>query len=543
MPDAECMTRELRVSVGLTAALVTATVVALLIVPPAQPLARSAGATNTGVAEAQAARSAKTLLSHRVGVSIVRKQSTGTTFAWTVKRADRVWCSLDGGTAGKCSSPKAYPGLRSGRHSFVVSGWNKRTAESMMVTWTAGQARPHRAHTVSTFLRAKNTLPGSLRLGLVKLPTTTTASKRATFAWTVDGAVAVSCSLDRGRVRPCAGSIAYSGLRRGRHSFVVTARNKSAMRSTTAVWTVTSGKARSARRSTLRGLGTVREAGPGQVASVIAASAAGDTVRCKGGVQPKLTLTKSFPAPGITVTCDAGSYFQGIDTNGQSGYTFDAIESRLPVEVNDYNITPFYLHGNSERITLTGAFKLSGGYDAIKVYGGCKDCVIDDGGAASDVTGFGGDGIHLNGFTNMRIVSIHIHDPYNGYTPEHNDGIQAQAGTGLYIGPGVRLNATNGPRSDIDSAGIFINSEGGLSNVTIDAPKIQSWQIGRAIQVLGVNGTTILKNLTITDCGTSNSPPITLGANTTDQRFDLTGIARKHVYFNDEIAKNQTAWH
>ena len=158
MPDAECMTRELRVSVGLTAALVTATVVALLIVPPAQPLARSAGATNTAVAEAQAARSDKALLSHRVGVSIVSKQSAGTTFAWTVKRADRVWCSLDGGTAGKCSSPKAYPGLRSGRHSFVVSGWNKRTAESMMVTWTAGPARPHRAHTVSTYLRGKKTL-------------------------------------------------------------------------------------------------------------------------------------------------------------------------------------------------------------------------------------------------------------------------------------------------------------------------------------------------------------------------------------------------
>ena len=290
--------------------------------------------------------------------------------------------------------------------------------------------------------------------------------------------------------------------------------------------------------------GTVREAGPGQVASVIAASAAGDTVRCKGGVQPKLTLTKSFPAPGITVTCDAGSYFQGIDTNGQSGYTFDGDRVTPPRRGQRLQHHPL-LPPRQLRTDhlLTGAFKLSGGYDAIKVYGGCKDCVIDDGGAASDVTGFGGDGIHLNGFTNMRIVSIHIHDPYNGYTPEHNDGIQAQAGTGLYIGPGVRLNATNGPRSDIDSAGIFINSEGGLSNVTIDAPKIQSWQIGRAIQVLGVNGTTILKNLTITDCGTSNSPPITLGANTTDQRFDLTGIARSAVYFNNALAASQTTWH
>jgi hypothetical protein len=318
----------------------------------------------------------------------------------------------------------------------------------------------------------------------------------------------------------------------------------SAKRSTKATWTVLSGKGRSARTSKPTRTGTLRKAGPGEVNSVIAASAPGDTVLCRGGIQPKLTLTKSFPAPGITITCDPGSYFQGIDTNSQSGYTFDGIESRLPVEVNDYNITPFYLHGTSERITLTGAFKLSGGYDAIKVYGGCKDCVIDDGGAASDVTGFGGDGIHLNGFTNMRINSIHIHDPYNGYTPEHNDGIQAQAGNGLYIGPGVRLSATNGPRSDTDSAGMFINSEGGLSNVTIGSPKIQAWQIGRAIQVLGVNGTTIIRNLTITDCGiTGSSPPITLGANTTDQRFDLTGINHNDVYFNNTLAKRQTGWH
>jgi hypothetical protein len=274
---------------------------------------------------------------------------------------------------------------------------------------------------------------------------------------------------------------------------------------------------------------------------VIAASAPGDTVYCRGGKQPKLTLAKSFAAPGITVKCEAGSYFEGIDTGGQSGYTFDGIESKVPVNVDDINVTPFYFHGTSERIRLAGAFKLSGGYDAIKVYGGCKNCVIDDGGAASDVTGFGGDGIHLNGFTNFRIVSIRIHDPYSGPTPEHNDGIQAQAGSGLYIGPGVRLSATNGPRSDVDSAGLFINSEGGLSDVEIDGVKIQSWQIGRGMQVLGVDGTTIIRNPVVTDCGIpGSSPPITLGADNSGQRFELFGIDRADVYFNNEA---QTVWH
>ena len=176
--------------------------------------------------------------------------------------------------------------------------------------------------------------------------------------------------------------------------------------------------------------------------TAINASAAGDTVICTGGAQPKLTLSKSFPAPGITIRCDSGSYFEGIDTNGQSGYTFDGITSRVPVEAENYDITPFYLAGTSERIKLTGAFKLSGGYDGIKVYGGCKDCTIDDGGAASEISGYGGDGIHINQAVNLRIESVSIGSPWqDGPTPEHNDGIHAQAFTNLYIGPGVRIEA------------------------------------------------------------------------------------------------------
>jgi hypothetical protein len=178
----------------------------------------------------------------------------------------------------------------------------------MTLTWTAGPARQqHHALTVSTFLRARNALAGSLRLGLVKSPTRTTASKKAAFAWTVDGAPAVSCALDGGKAHPCAGSVTYSHLAPGRHSFVVSARNMSAKRSTKATWTVLAGKGRSARTSKPTRTGTLRKAGPGEVNSVIAASAPGDTVLCRGGIQPKLTLTKSFPAPGITITCDPGS--------------------------------------------------------------------------------------------------------------------------------------------------------------------------------------------------------------------------------------------
>ena len=111
------------------------------------------------------------------------------------------------------------------------------------------------------------------------------------------------------------------------------------------------------------------------MATAINASAAGDTVICTGGAQPKLTLSKSFPAPGITIRCDSGSYFEGIDTNGQSGYTFDGITSRVPVEAwKTYDITPFYLAGTfGTGSSWTGAFRAgSGGYDGIKVYGGLQ---------------------------------------------------------------------------------------------------------------------------------------------------------------------------
>ena len=288
--------------------------------------------------------------------------------------------------------------------------------------------------------------------------------------------------------------------------------------------------------------GVVREASQGQVAAVLANANAGDTIVCTGGAQSKLVLTRSFAAPGVVVRCGAGSYFQGVDTNGQSGYTFDGIESRLPVEVNDYNVTPFYLHGASARITITGAFRFTGGYDAIKVYGGCRDCVIDDGGAASDLSNYGGDGIHVNGATNLRIVSVAIDSPSTLPSPEHNDGIHAQAFSNLYIGPGVRITAL-GTRSDVDSAGIFIQKADAAANgLLIEGTRIR-WQIGRGMQMMFIDGSCVLRNVEITDSGILGaSPPLTLDASQ-GQRIDLYGINRSDVYFNSSTGESATTFH
>ena len=47
--------------------------------------------------------------------------------AWTVQGTGHVWCSLDEGTAGSCSSPTSYAGVSAGAHWFVVTAWNAKS--------------------------------------------------------------------------------------------------------------------------------------------------------------------------------------------------------------------------------------------------------------------------------------------------------------------------------------------------------------------------------------------------------------------------------
>lgn len=289
--------------------------------------------------------------------------------------------------------------------------------------------------------------------------------------------------------------------------------------------------------------GTVRDAKDGEVLAAIAASKDEDTVLAVGGAHRLLRLEKSFSGPGPFIRTDPSSYFKGIVTNSKSGYDFNGISSILPVEPNNYDITPFYLQGTSERIRLTGAFKLSGGYDAIKVYGGSKDCVIDDGGAASMLSGYGGDGIHINQSTNLRVVSIGIGAPWQlGQTPEHNDGIHAQDFNNLYLGPGVRIEAL-GPRADVDSGGMFIRGEPGASGLIIDGVTIH-WQIGRAFQLIDIDGKVEIKKISIHDSGIpGDSPAITFGVKETERVdvYEMIGFDKDDCYWN--YGENRTFFH
>lgn len=292
--------------------------------------------------------------------------------------------------------------------------------------------------------------------------------------------------------------------------------------------------------------GVTREAFPGQALSVIAASSPGDTVLCRGGQHPKLVLQTSFPDPRVTIRCEAGTFFAAVDTNGLSGYRFSGIDSRLPVEFNDYTKTPFLLRGPSARITLTGGSKISGGYDCIKSYGPLAmptDCVLD----GFEAWGGGGDVIHIDGARNMRIDNCVLRDP-DGSGPEHEDGIHGQCFDGLYLGPGVKFTWPITPRSDNNyGIGVFFNKAPDTAicrGLVIDGSLFEKWWAGRAVMIVGVDGTTELRAPRVVDCGNgTTSPDFTLGSKTTDQKFECWGVDQSKVWFNNALARAQTVFH
>lgn len=283
--------------------------------------------------------------------------------------------------------------------------------------------------------------------------------------------------------------------------------------------------------------GTVRTATPGNALAQIAASSAGDTVLCTGGAHPRLVLAKDFTNGQVTVKCDAGSWFAGIDTNGKSGYLFDQIESRLPVELVDYNVSPFYLRGASQRITVR-ASKLSGGYDGVKVYGGSVDCTLD----TVDISGVGGDCIHVNGSTNLTVTGCNLHDPVDAGN-EHHDGIQAQKVDGLSI-LNTRISWPVTPRRDQPNNGVLIKSEtgaGAVKRILVDGLTIDRWWGGRPFQLLAADDA-VVKNLTIIDGGVGTATwPVTIDA-FAGARYTLYGVDPARVWFNSQQGRAATTF-
>jgi hypothetical protein len=225
------------------------------------------------------------------------------------------------------------------------------------------------------------------------------------------------------------------------------------------------------------GTGTVRNATPSNVMSVIDGSTDGDTVLLQSGSYSKITFDKSFGTARLTITCASGVTVAGINTNGKSNYTIKNCTFSLPINGTDISVRPVENLGPSQNITWQN-IKATGGFNTFDVYGPsgsfAKNIVLID----SDISNTGGDLIHTNGVDGLRIEHNNLHDPYHDYSlgtnAEHHDGWQAQntsnaqflrnhiwwtanpgayAGnydaSGAYLGQGVIMSGGDGPNSNI----------------------------------------------------------------------------------------------
>jgi len=151
--------------------------------------------------------------------------STSASFAWTTTGSPTsVACSLDGGVAVGCSSPKSYMGLGAGNHSFAVTVSNNAGSRTASYVWTVSGST--------------TTIPA---VTLTAAPPASTTSTSASFSWSTTGSpTATRCSLDGAAAVSCASPASYGGLAVGSHTFVVTVSNSAGSRSASYAWTVTS---------------------------------------------------------------------------------------------------------------------------------------------------------------------------------------------------------------------------------------------------------------------------------------------------------------
>jgi uncharacterized protein YkwD len=146
--------------------------------------------------------------------------STSASFGWTTTGSPTtVTCSLDGGTATGCASPKVYAGLATGTHRFVVTVANSAGSQSASYSWTVGSIVTGGAPTVR----------------LTAVPTPHLSYSR--FAWTTTGTVtSTTCSLDGATPAACRSPKTYLYLAVGTHRFTVRVSNALGSSSTTYTW-------------------------------------------------------------------------------------------------------------------------------------------------------------------------------------------------------------------------------------------------------------------------------------------------------------------
>jgi len=429
--------------------------------------------------------------------------STSATFAWTTTNASGVSCKLDGGAAAACTSPTSLSSLSVGSHTFVATATGSGGSSSASYTWsvTSSTPSPSPAPTIS----------------FTQTPPTSTTSTSATFAWTTTDATSVSCKLDGGAASACTSPTSFGSLATGTHTFAATASGSGGSATASFTWTVTAWTPS----------GNVLSATPSTVLTTIAQAAAGDTVVLQAGSYAKLVLPRSFTTGRVTLKCDSSATIAGVDTNGQSGYTFQDCRVAIPAST-DSSVRTVENRGPSQNITWQHC-TISGGFVTWDVYGASGQWARNIALVDSDVFGGAGDLIHTNGVDGLRIEHNAIHDPQH-LTAEHHDGWQAQYTSNAQFVRNVvywtsGTGAYSGETSNYLGQGIMLSGNAGaVSNVYIANNLIHHYN-GRPLNMNGTSGVQIVNN-TFQNSGDGVS--VTFGSN-------LSGV---------EVWNNilQTAW-
>jgi hypothetical protein len=129
-------------------------------------------------------------------------------------------CSLDGGAASSCTSPKSYSGLAQGAHTFAVSAFDAAGNQSAAATygWSVQASAP----------------------ALSSKPAAISATTAPSFTFADAPYTAFQCKLDGGTFSSCTGTQSYAGLSAGSHTFTVHALDaaSAATADTVYTWTI-----------------------------------------------------------------------------------------------------------------------------------------------------------------------------------------------------------------------------------------------------------------------------------------------------------------
>jgi hypothetical protein len=258
-------------------------------------------------------------------------------------------------------------------------------------------------------------------------------------------------------------------------------------------------------------------------------------VRLVGGTHPRLNLPKSFASPFLKVTAAAGTQIAGIDTNGQDGYVFDGIDSRVPPSSN-IDASAFYLHGDSDDITVKNS-KLVGGGETLKQYVGYPAWADRAKILNNEIWGTGIDLIHVNGAKDLLVEGNYLHDPAID-NPSHNDAFQIQRAEGWAVLRNV-IEWDTVPKAWGPNQGIMVSRA--LSTDTITSGVIANnliahWHGGRPLIVTNIIGGLNIVNNTIVDSGDGIGITVTGWNGPVDNVFIWNNIVQSVYYERGAVA-------